>query len=654
MGQPKVSTDDGSNPGEPCEISSEVLTAGDRRLLKVELLLEETNYVSWKKLMYEASNENGLFPSSTNPSLNPNPNFENLLAQAPTENEMAGQPQAYRFNDVIQKIERLYMGRDSSDGEELGGAPDDDDYDTEDSFIDDAELDDYFEVDNSPIKHDGFFISRGKLERIEPTTSNQTPKKRRRKKSAKPCGDVVDVSRKQAKMAKTAGGKDQSAAPEPSLKNISNDSKTVPDSIPHTDEANHQPRNATSPKSKAAESSAPRHPICSSKNAHQESNSLPGKSRPNVSAKSTVVCQQENSGMHDLNIPTKKSGSNVRPKASTLEKAIRELEKVVAESSPPAATENQDADISSQAVKRRLPRDVKLKLAKVARIAQGSQGDVSGELINRLMSIVGHLIQIRSLKRNLKLMIESGDNANREKDTRFQQIKNEVIEMLKTRIPLMESQANNQEAGTSDDFLDVGSVGKPPLKKFVMDATLEGKLCDLYDNFVEGLDEDSSSQIRKLYANLAELWPNSLMDNREIKRAICREKERRRALKGNLGKEMDQTETTNGKHTQPVPSTEGTVYPAKASGVGVKASVDLSETIKSLVHSQPDMSKQQDDKLKGASNNPAAKGKTVRRKKKPDRKEPHLPAEKHLVLGLKQQTHPQTKAQAPPDLNRPS
>ena len=77
-------------------------------------------------------------------------------------------------------------------------------------------------------------------------------------------------------------------------------------------------------------------------------------------------------------------------------------------------------------MKRRLPGDVKSKLAKVARIAvikllcmflfffllihlpdvlrflfslkQASQGNVSGELINRLMSIVGHLIQVRSLK----------------------------------------------------------------------------------------------------------------------------------------------------------------------------------------------------------------------------------------------------------------
>ena len=39
------------------------------------------------------------------------------------------------------------------------------------------------------------------------TTSNKQPKKRKRKESAKPCGDVVDVSSKQAKIAKTVGGK---------------------------------------------------------------------------------------------------------------------------------------------------------------------------------------------------------------------------------------------------------------------------------------------------------------------------------------------------------------------------------------------------------------------------------------------------------------
>lgn len=35
----------------------------------------------------------------------------------------------------------------------------------------------------------------------------------------------------------------------------------------------------------------------------------------------------------------------------------------------PPAMENQEADTSSQAIKRRLPREIKLKLAKVARLA---------------------------------------------------------------------------------------------------------------------------------------------------------------------------------------------------------------------------------------------------------------------------------------------
>ncbi|XP_020890502.1 ubinuclein-1 [Arabidopsis lyrata subsp. lyrata] len=677
--EPKLPTDDGPTFGESCKISSAILTAGDRKLLKVELLQEETTHVSWKKLMDEACKENGLFASAPERPPNANPNLDFRLAPgAQTENEMVNQPHPNRLNSVIAKIERLYMGKDGSDGEELDGAPDDDDYDTEDSFIDDAELDEYFEVDNSPIKHDGFFVNRGKLERIEPsaTSNQQQPKKRRRKESAKPCGDVVDVSRKQAKMAKTAGGKDQSAAPGPSSKKISNDSKTVQDSfsplkaqngndslvlenVKHTDKANHQPMNATSPKSKAAGSSFPLHLKCTSKN--EQSNSLPGISRPNDSAKSAVVRQQVNNGIPDLDIATeskksvqisKKGDSNGRPKSSTLEKAIRELEKVVAESRPPAVTENQDADISSQAVKRGLPGDVKLNLAKVARIAHASQGDISGELINRLMSIVGHLIQIRSLKRNLKIMIDSSVTANREKDTRFQRIKNEIIEMLKTQVPFMESQETSQEAGTSDDFQDVGSLGKPPVKKFVMDVALEEKLCDLYDVFVEGMDEHSGPQIRKLYSDLAELWPNRLVDNHEIRRAICREKERRRALKGNLGKEMDQTKIAKKKETQLVPKSEGTTYPDKASGVGVKASVVLSATTTSLVDceaaadSSCERSKQQNEKLKGTSSlsNPAAEGKTVRRKTEPAVEETQLPAEKPLVLALKQQTHPQSKA----------
>nr|VDC89074.1 unnamed protein product [Brassica rapa] len=662
---PTTTTDDASTPGESSKPSSpKLLTAGDRKLLKVELRQGETTYVSWKKLMKEASNSKGIGSSDSglDPPPNSNPNLQSRIAPGPpAEGETADQPHSNRFNAVIEKIERLYMGRDSSDGEELDGAPDDDEYDTEDSFIDDVELDEYFEVDDAEVKHDGFFVNSGKLELVEPSTTttipNQKPKKRQRKESAKPCGDVADASRKQAKIAKTAGGKDQAAASRPSPKKKSNDSKTVQDSVlenvKYSDKANLQPRNSTSPKSKAAESSGPLLLKCSNKGTHQQSNS-----QTNGLAKSTVTRQNENNGTHDLdNVMvskqsvqiTKRGGSNnVKPKtSSTLEKAFKELEKVVAESRPPAATENQDADTSSQAVKRRLPSNVKLKLAKVARLGQAIQGSVSGELINRLMSIVGHLIQVRSLKRNLKIMIDSEDTANREKDTRFQLIKNEVIEMLKTQVPLMESQATNQEAGTSDDFQD---VEKPPTKKkFVMDAALEDKLCDLYDIFVDGLDEDAGPQIRKLYANLAELWPKRLMDNHGIKRAICRAKERRRASNGELGKEMDQEKITKRKQTQVVPKPEGTAaYPDKASSSGDKTtgtvpSATTTSVVQITVDLSRDKSKQQHEKRKGASSSMEVKA--GRRKTEKNVEESHLSTEKHLVLAPKQKT---------PDLNLPS
>ncbi|KAF3517848.1 hypothetical protein DY000_02064161 [Brassica cretica] len=649
MGETKAATDGGSASGESSKPSAKLLTAGDRKLLKVELRQGETTYVSWKKLMKEASKGNCSLVSAIDaPPPNANPNLESRIAPGvPVEGETVDQPHSNRFNAVIEKIERLYMGRDSSDGEELDGAPDDDEYDTEDSFIDDVELDEYFEVDDSAIKHDGFFVNKGELERIAPsttTTSNKQPKKRKRKESAKPCGDVVDVSSKQAKIAKTVGGKDQSAASGLCPKKKSNDPKTVQDSVSplkvqsgndslslenvkHSDKANHQPRNTTSPKSKAAGSSGVLHLKCS-KSAHQQSNSVPGKSRPIVLEKSTVARQKENNGMHDQdnatvsrqsNQITKKGGSNVKPKTSTLEKAFRELEKVVAESRPPAATDNQDADTSSQVVKRRLPGDVKLKLAKVARIA-----------------------------RNLKIMIDSGDSAKRENDTRFQSIKNEVIETLKTQVPLMESQATNQEAGTSDDFENPPPSTK---KKFVMDEALEDKLCDLYDIFVDGLDEDSGPQIRKLYANLAELWPNRLMDNHGIKRAICRAKERRRALHANLGKEMDQGKMKK-KQTQLVQKSESTACPVKASGVGDKTTgVVPSATTTSLVHTQPtvdksrDKSKQKHEKLKGSSSSsdPSGEAKATKRKKEKNVEDSHPPT-------VKQQIRPQ----APLDLNLPS
>ncbi|PHU19742.1 hypothetical protein BC332_10893 [Capsicum chinense] len=198
----------------------------------------------------------------------------------------------------------------------------------------------------------------------------------------------------------------------------------------------------------------------------------------------------------------RKEGSSGRPKGTMLEKAIRDLEKIVAESRPPNM-EVQDADNSSQAIKRRLPPEIKQRLAKVARLAQASHGKISNELINRLMSIVGHLIQLHTLKRNLKIMVSMRLSAKQEKDNRVQHIKREVAEMIKLRIPLMKSKLLEQQAGASDDFQEASAEEKEAFKrKYSMDFAIEDKMCDLYDDFIEGLDEDAGPQIRKLYTEV--------------------------------------------------------------------------------------------------------------------------------------------------------
>ncbi|KAK7301431.1 hypothetical protein RJT34_12295 [Clitoria ternatea] len=586
----------GGDSSSAARVSSSFVKRGDRQMFTVELRPGETTIVSWKKLLKDANRVNKGSASAPEHLPNANPALESRIAPGQSkEIEEQGAAQTNRFSAVIEKIERLYMGKDSSDEEDLLDVPDDQ-YDTEDSFIDDAELDEYFEVDNSAIKHDGFFVNRGKLERLNepPVLPNQRAKKRRRKDITKSPGESIDshVSNKHVKVGKTAAGKTTSLP----VKNMINSAPNLAPPGEHYEDLNHRNQldvSGINSKKKTADTRPMMDPsVClkesnvvaeakdadkqktgavqlknssdkhkdasglldtSNKKNHEKSGCAHSKSQTGRSPSS--VDDLENTGrskdkngireLPDLNLSAgksamqapaaksenmlKKDGPSVRPKTTTLEKAIRELEKMVAESRPPTM-ENQEADTTSQAVKRRLPREIKLKLAKVARLA-ASQGKVSKELINRLMSFLGHLIQLRTLKRNLKIMINMGLSAKQEKDDRFQQIKKEVVEMIKMQPPSMESKQLLQAGGSGEQ--ELGPDGKAITKNnFSMDIALEDKICDLYDLFVDGLDENSGPQIRKLYAELAELWPNGYMDNHGIKRGICRAKERRRAMYG--------------------------------------------------------------------------------------------------------------------------
>jgi len=85
-------------------------------------------------------------------------------------------PKVNRFAGVIQRIERMYGG-------EYSKGRNQDDYDREDSFIDDSEWKTY--TDAPKTKHDGFFINKGTLELASDDSDNGAhafEKKRKRKK----------------------------------------------------------------------------------------------------------------------------------------------------------------------------------------------------------------------------------------------------------------------------------------------------------------------------------------------------------------------------------------------------------------------------------------------------------------------------------------
>ncbi|OVA03636.1 Hpc2-related domain [Macleaya cordata] len=588
---------------------------GGRQRFTVELRPGETTFVSWKKLIKEDSNKNkpsnnhnnnnptSLPPATDPPPTGAHPALESRIAP-PGQNsdcEMKDAPPSNRFSAVIEKIERLYMGKQSSDEEELDDIPDDDQYDTEDSFIDDAELDQYFQVDKSTTKHNGFFVNRGKLERINEHVSspNIQPKKRRRKDLTRTSGekDAEQLPNKHAKMGNVRMKAAARTAPFAGNK-VCSPSHSLATVSDHFHDGKSQERlNASigSVKKKFADSKVKVEQSLASKNQIANASACPVEVKDTEKQKAIVV-QSKDLGnklkvasdalsnahqiyrdssasiqlepqsrkllndTNELELSPKvqqrrkdgssellehqirrvkstsmhvKEGSSVRSKGTMLERAIRELELIVSESRPPSA-ETQDADISFPGIKRRLPREVKQKLAKVARLAQSSQGKISEELIHRLMSILGHTVQLKTLKRNLKAMVELGLSAKQEKDDRFQQIKKEVIEMIRAWAPSLKSKAFEQQDGTSDDFREAMDSKEKGLPKgtYSMDDAMEDKICDLYDLYVEGMDEDKGPQIRKLYVELAELWPNGMMDNHGIKNAVCRAKERKRALYG--------------------------------------------------------------------------------------------------------------------------
>ncbi|KAM0947331.1 hypothetical protein DsansV1_C08g0085051 [Dioscorea sansibarensis] len=556
-----IAAAEGPTVASSSEAQKERVETGERLRFRVELKPGETTIVSWKRLLKEAG-KGGQSPSvqQLRPVLQDQvgpggavPCIEGERKDAPTSN---------RFNAVIEKIERLYMGKQSSDEEELDGIPDDDEYDTEDSFIDDADLDEYFQVDKATTKHNGYFVNKGKLEQIEPNLSpDVAPKKRRRKDSImrhnEEDGELISkdpVNMSDMRIKATArsipleGNKSLSTRKgltpfgehyqeEGHLKSKLNTSTSAykrksadlttnsenPSRIkaarfdasslqPGTKNFNKQkliPSKDITYKSKGARESfdgmylAPRTKVTTSQVESHSKKFLDCENDIDASAR---IRHKERDGLGECSLldpsvstypmpvvhPSStqiKEGFTVRSKGTTLERAIRDLEKIVALCRPPDL-DVQELDVSSQGVKRRLPQEVKQKLAKVARLS-ASQGKISeDDLIDRLMGILGHLVQRKTLKRNMKEMVELGLSAKQQNADRFQKIKKEVNEMIQARVSALKSKVTEQQGGSTNDFQEAYiNDGKRAQKvKHSMDRALEDKICDLYDLYVEVKD----------------------------------------------------------------------------------------------------------------------------------------------------------------------
>ncbi|KAK1384439.1 HUN domain-containing protein [Heracleum sosnowskyi] len=675
-----------------------VLTDGGRQRFQVELRPGETTIVSWKKLVKDANRAaaKAKSPAKELPIVSKPVVEPRVDPGQPPEDDANDAPPASRFSAVIEKIERLYMGKNSSDEEDLNDVPDDDEYDTEDSFIDDAELDEYFQVDNSAIKHDGFFVNRGKLERInEPTTSpHQQQKKRKRKDMAKVPGGSDEGNAPNINLAgKKAAGRSSTSTEKKSTYptlvvalptvnseemivqnqsgssgiNVKKKSATVKSALHQSSlrvtsgEALAEEKGG---KAKAGVLPAKNHGsklkdgniffdmsnqmkngnISSAQCKPQYGRSLGsgedvGQSaqqgeRNKIREQFDSIFSAGRNPVQALKVPhvQRKEVSSVKSKTTMLEKAIRELEKMVAESRPPS-TEASDADNLAQTSKRRMPPEIKPKLAKIARLAHSTQGKISKDLLNRLMSIVGHLIQLRTLKRNLKVLSDMGLSAKQERTSRFQQIKKEISEMVKVRVPLIKSKALEQTGGESDDFQENVTADREVLKrKFSMDDALEDKICDLYDFYTEGMEEDPELHAHKLYAELAELWPKGFMDNHGIKRAIIKSKDRKKAMhavhksqekmKRKLSSKTEETrqgETSSvvqSQYAQEKLITDSCATTVDNKVVSVITAVDANGNIPTMVVNGPNMDRPKQEKVKGNSNDMKTTETLARKKQK--------------------------------------
>ncbi|CAM6032831.1 unnamed protein product [Sphagnum compactum] len=590
-----------------------------RQRFFVDLKDGETTVVSWKKLTSDADKSMSSGAPSDAP-VGANPALEARIApDVQTRTPDTLPPPPNRFSSVVERIERLYKGG-NSDEENVEDSPDEDQYDTDDPFIDDEELNEYFMVEKAKTKHTGFFINRGALEKISvaPPDPAVIPKKRKRRDVKKVAGEkiVEDSVKRRMKMKgrmKVAAqqlqdsGRHDGVGPGVACEQIlTRIYSSEPEDFSIDEGRQHFKLDLAVPHSQGrvqeirqvsdkAEERKQAGPLLSSqlelwKDGKSKAHDITaGKilkpigadaQHPNPGSFKDLANIQKldprfglpseekrwKEATKDLKVlmpvsksisPGPKESSPGRrsgwPKGTVMERAIQDLEKGVAEYCPPTADGEEPEQPSQSGGKaKRLPREVKQKLAKVARLAQARQGKVPDELVDRLMGILGHVMRLNTLKRNLKEMVELGLSAKQEKEGRILDIKREVTDMVKSRVLSLQAQDAEMREGSSDDFQAApgcAEKGGSNNAKYKWDHATEDRLCDLYEQYLEGMDEHKGPQTRKLYVELAEIWPEGWMDNIGIKAAVCRAKERKKRLT-KMGKEPRRRQKVLGSYNE--------------------------------------------------------------------------------------------------------
>ncbi|MCO5571449.1 hypothetical protein L7F22_025189 [Adiantum nelumboides] len=470
----------------------------------VELTPGETTVVSWKKLHKERKNLPACPPSNAPSGAHPTlqARIAPLIAR-----EMDFVHPVNRFSSVIERIERLYQGVNRDN--ELNECAEGDTYDTDDSFIDDTELDDYFSVDNMKLKHEGFFVNKGKLEEeFASMASAPTGTNKIRRNVLKKSSMGLQAAPKES----TARREVRVESLDPSFK-CSKARKLLTLEVKGIGVDGCQLGDGEWPKDVGVEKTMKE--IISHKSGKgialskvQPKRFSKYESRRNDVTHNAVTIDSYKNDKPSL-APAKKvalTSERLRPCFTALEKAVLDLENEVTEVY--SLARNTERGRSSY-----LPRSIKQKLEKVAKLAI-KKGGSSDKLVKRLHGILGHLIEEVALKKVFKVMLEVGSSTMQKKETRLKVMKSEVAEMIKSRVSQLQKQ------------LEIPCFKIP--RRFRWDHAIEEKVCDLCEHYIEDVDEDKGLHLKELYVELIKLWPKGWMDNMGIKLAVHRAKERRK------------------------------------------------------------------------------------------------------------------------------